>query len=831
MPLSPCGKRKPLFIALRHTIMLSAGIYLGSPATTLAQPEVIPGQRATASRQEEPRVPVANNLDWLPLEQLSEEQRASARPTCCGAYVDPERHYRDADLPPEEAPLRINSDETLSQGGIATMKGDIQVSQGYRQVRSNEATIDQDKRVVELDGDIIYREPGLLLTSDNAKVDMDSGQLEANNVKFVLHETGVRGQATKLRRPEEDKLAIDDALYTSCAPNNNDWQLNASDVEIDLTKQVATAHNVKLRVKDIPILYLPWIRYPLSDNRTSGLLFPTILTGNDNGLDVAQPIYLNLAPNYDATITPRYIQERGSMAEMEFRHLSSVTETLFSGGYLWDDDGGGESGETVPGDNRWTVGIDHKGGFGEHWNTLIDYTDVSDIDYFRDIDSATLAVGSDSHLNQQFKAGYNTAHWDFALQVQEFETLIVNGLEQYQQLPRFDADALYNLGDSDFVVTFDQNFVVFDHSEDKLLGSGTPLTTDNQNTTITGNRFRGDYSLAWDKEWLWGFFKPQIIGKYISYNLDAPLLNQTETNPDVFVPVATLDTGLFFERQAPWFDNHIQTFEPRFYYLNAQHEDQSAIPNFDTSELTFGYHQLFRDDRFSGGDRIGDTEQFTLGVTTRFINEHTGEETLRLSLGQVYYMDDRRVSLTGQEEELIRDNSDIAVELSSNFAKYWRVKSDLLMTDDIRTLNKGNLSINYNDGENTVVNFGYRYTRRENVLVGGNFVRADIDQALVSFALPVSDNWTFVGRYNQDMRTNEELEIFAGVEYASCCWKVSVVARRWVERDDNLIIDTDSLDHNNGLFLQIQFYGLAGVGKRVDDILTDGIYGYQPRDN
>ncbi|MCK9504792.1 MAG: LPS assembly protein LptD [Porticoccaceae bacterium] len=852
------GKRKPLYLALKQSLFLSLGVGLsgqilaqeansewlcGADASgqwLCEQKETEGYQYARPKRQplsrpstpEEPRVPITSNLDWVPIEQLSEEEKQKVRPNCCGAYIDPPREYEDGNLDPGEAPLRVSADTTEAQGNIAKLQGDVQVSQGYRQVRSNSASVDREQRAVELEGNITYREPGVLVTGDSAKVNMDSGEMTAANVVFVLHESNVRGEASAISRPSENKIHIDDALYTSCEPGSEAWTLRASSVDINTSKSVATARNMRLNVRNVPVLYMPWLRFPISNNRATGLLFPSILTGNDNGLDYAQPIYLNLAPQYDATLTPRIIQERGSMAELEFRHLSRSTETTLSGGYLWDDKGGSNNEVQYLGQDRWSVGLDHQGGMGTRWNTFIDYTDISDIDYFRDIDSATLEISSASHLNQQIKAGYVTDHWDLAIQTQKFETLILDGLEQYQQLPRIDANGQYRFGDSDFIVGMKQNAIVFDHSEDDVVGSGTPYSTDNQNTTITGTRFRGDYSITWDKEWLWGFFKPRLATKYLTYNLDDPLINQTQTSPDVVVPVGSIDAGLFFERETNWVSGHIQTIEPRIYYLKSSYEDQSAIPNFDTSELTFGYYQLFRDDRFSGGDRIGDTEQATFGITSRLIDSYSGQEKLRFSLGQVYYLEDRRVTLTPEAStELTQQNSDIAVEFAGNFADHWRFQTDLLTTNDGGTINKGNLSLGYNNRENTVFNLSYRYTRRDNVLSGGQFVRADIDQAALSFALPIAGNWTILGRYNQDLRTNQELEIFAGLEYSSCCWRTSIVARRWVDRDDNFIIGSENLEHNNGVFLQIQFRGLAGLSKRVDNILREGIYGYQPPEN
>lgn len=815
------------------------------PGAPYARPEAraVAPVASPAEGDNEPHISSTRNLDWVPEKFLTDDEKQLMGKNCCGAYVEPPRDYPDAELTPEEASLRVSAATTEARGDVATLEGDVQVSQGYRQVRSNVARVDQENRTVELEGNVNFREPGILLTGDRAYVNIDSGDVDVDEATFVFHQSNVRGTAGNLKKRDDHFIYIDNATYTTCEPGNNAWQLKASDVDIDTVRGVATGKNVRLEVKDWPVLYMPWIRFPVGDNRATGLLFPLITTGNDNGLDYSQPVYLNLAPNYDATLTPRFVQERGSMLEAEARHLSSWSETEISGGYLWDDDGGKVGRESSTegalrpneGEDRWIAKLNHTGGIGYRWSTLIDYTDVSDDDYLLDLDTATLEVNSKSHLNQQVAAGYNTDNWLFTAQVQEFETLIKGGLEQFQQLPRIDANGQYRFA-RDFVVNLKQHYVMFDHSESDVVGSGTFLTRDDENTTVTGSRLRTDYSLTWDKQWLWGFFRPSAIVKYAAYDLQNPLFDQTDDSPDVMVPVAVLDTGLFFEQRNSWLDGYTQTLEPRLYYLNSRFEDQSAIPNFDTSDLTFSYQQLFRDDRFSGGDRIGDTEQLTVGVTTRLINSNTGVERLRFSLGQIYYRDERRVTLDPLlTSDLTRDTSDIAAELAATFWDHWRLQTDLLFNEQDGAINKGSAALRYNDREGEVFNIVYRYTRRDDLLYQFSpgttiidTVNADIDQVDLSFSVPLSTNWNLLGRYNHDINTGQELEIFAGIEYSSCCWRASMVARRWVDRDDTLILAGDNLDHSTGLFFQIQFRGLAGTGTRVDNILREGIYGYQP---
>jgi LPS-assembly protein len=598
----------------------------------------------------------------------------------------------------------------------------------------------------------------------------------------------------------------------------------SSNIAIDPQTGIATAKHVRIKVKDVPIIYLPWIRYPVDGRRASGLLFPEISFSDENGLDYAQPIYLNLAPNYDATITPRYIQERGEMLELELRHLSRVTETTLGGAWLGDDDGGDVKVDPITqmkplqGEDRWVANVVHRGGIGERWGSAIDYTKVSDEDYFRDIGNATLEVRSQSYLKQFAGLDYRTSHWGLGISATEYQNLINNTDEQYQQLPRIHANGEYRIqaGAQDILVKLNNQFTVFDH---------------NDKNRVTGDRLRSDYAVTLDKQWLWGYFRPTLKLKHLSYDLDDPLAPGGDDSPSATVPVGIIDTGLFFERTSSLFGNHTQTLEPRIYYLHAKSKDQSDNPDFDSDELTFSYQQLFRDERFSGGDRISDAEQVTVALTTRLIDANTGIERLHASIGQIFYLDDREVALNylAPNQELRRNDSDLAAEFGAKLTKRWRFQSDILYNDDSDRVNKGSFSLRYRGNNKARFNASYRYTREDPRFVGGEEFDADIEQADLSAYLPISRRWSLMARWNQDITNSRELEVFGGIEYNSCCWRAAIIARHWLDRDDDLLIPEEELEYDDGIFLQIQLKGLAGTGGTLDSILSDGIYGYEPR--
>ncbi len=819
---------------------------VSAPGPTFSKPpQRIPARTASAAPADEPRVKMVRNLDWVDDKALNAEQRATIGAGCCGAYVEPPREYPDAELDPEHSALRASATTTEAQDNVATLTGDVQVSQGYRQVRADVAVIDQNARTVELDGDIQFREPGLLMKGDRALVNLDTQEIEVENATYVMHKSAIRGTADLLTRDVDDRIYIDNATYTTCEPGNNTWRLVAPHIDINPDTGMATARHVRVEVKDIPIFYTPWLRYPVDGRRVTGLLFPQLNVGKENGLDYAQPVYLNLAPNYDATVTPRFVTERGEMLELELRHLSRVTESVFGGAYLPDDDGGNDDDEVYPGsrslvgEDRWLLNLDHTGGMGQAWNTVVDYTKVSDEDYFRDLGNTTLQASSETHLLQLAGAGYYVNNWWFGARAVEYQTIINNTRHQYQQLPRVDANGNYRFSPwgLDLELSLEHQYTVFDHTD---------------RSEITGNRTRADYALALNQQWLWGYVRPTIMLKHLRYDLDRAVKPGGDDAPSITVPVAAVDMGLMFERDTTYLKNFVQTFEPRLYYLNSRFEEQSAHPNFDTSDLTFSYQQLFRDDRFSGDDRVGDAEQFTIGFTSRLIDATTGIEKIRGSIGQIFYLDDRYVSLdpaltktflqnlsnptllTSQAQrdlaaDLLNDNSNIAGEFAAYLSQYWRFQSDLLIDEGNDKVDKGSVSLRYNNDNDAIFNTSYRYTRKNPRLVSGQAFDADIEQTDISAMVPLDRSWSMVGRWNQDLTNSRELEVFGGIEYNSCCWRASVILRHWIDRDDDLIIPEEQLEYDNGIFFQVQLKGLAGTGAGVESILSDGIYGYESR--
>ncbi len=873
-----------------------------APGPTYTRPKhsAVYQQPIAASPTDKP-APLRYDLDWVDEEQLTAEQRAQIPLACCGAYIEPKRKDSDAKLDPDRAPLRASADNSeLQQETIAILEGDVRLTQGYRQVAADKLTLDQSTDIAALEGEIQLREPGLLLSAHGATLDIQTGHSELRDAQFVLHQTRIRGGAEQLNHRSDKTLVLIDGSFTQCEPDSNFWELRSSKLTIDPTNSMGSGKHVRVNIKGVPVFYTPYLSFPLGEGRKTGFLFPSVGSSDDGGPDVSLPYYLNLAPNYDLTLTPRYIADRGEMLEAQFRHLSQSFRTDLSIAALGSDQGGNDQDKEdqledllaegritqeefdaqlrpFEGEDRWLINIDHTGGDAERWNTRIDYTKVSDIDYFRDLDTTSLDVNSTTHLKKSGELGYVSDNWTYTLKLEEFQTIVLNTEVPYKQLPRIDIDGHYRLGDWD--LSLNHEYVRFDHRDD-VHGPDNAIPVDPR---ILGERARLDYQLSWDKQWLWGFFKPSAMVKSLAYQLDEEqILDSVNDTPSITVGQGSLDMGLVFEREDSLFGaNYLQTFEPRLFYFYSDFESHEELFNltsrgrdidFDTSELTFSYDSLFRDTRFSGGDRIDDANQVTVGLTTRFISED-GTERLRASLGQIFYQSERRVTLTdtfsleeiedpdarvaaleaalgdsdlkvstaaanqlAELQKQIQDESELAAQLAGQLGDYWRYSLDAAWNDHSGKVSRGNASLRYFDDEGRIFNLGYRFNRKDFKLQDLNqdsLISSDevfdqtIDQANLSFIWPLIGNWNLIGHGNHDFTNDRELETFAGFEYNNCCYRVRLVARRWLDNElinsiSDTIADTD-LEYDRGVFLEFQLKGLGGIGGKVSGILEDAI--------
>ncbi|MGE8389561.1 MAG: LPS-assembly protein LptD, partial [Pseudomonas sp.] len=637
--------------------------------------------------------------------------------------------------------------------------------------------------------------------------------------------------------------------------------------------------------KDFPVFYTPYIYFPIDDRRQSGFLPPSFSSTSDTGFMLVTPYYFNLAPNYDATLYPRYMTKRGLLIEGEFRYLTKSSEGQFGGAYL-NDKNDDRKDQTDYKEQRWMINWQHKGGLDERLMTEVDYTDISDPFYFQDLESDQIGVEGHDVVNQQGALTWRGDSYTARLNAQAYEMATLSQITPYNKLPQITINGMLPYHPSGLDFSYETEAVRFDRD----LKDGTVFNEDgvidttagpdgrrlDQNifgvARANGNRLNLAPAISLPMTASYGYITPKLKYMYTHYDLDldgkgkndiatnpgsVPLNGDFKSNQNRDVPIFSVDSGLYFDRNTSMFGtNYRQTLEPRLYYLNVPYKDQVDIPLFDTGETLFNFDSLFRDNRFSGTDRIGDENKLSLGVTSRWIEEN-GFERQNISLGQAYYFKDRKVQLPGIDYRTRKDaQSDVspyALMYNYYFNRDWRFNSDFNWDPDSRSTRSGSAMFHYQpeDNPNKVVNLGYRY-RNDTIAYdsttgtwkvgGGDYGTPGTDgyikdyykiqQHDFSVIWPIVPQWSVIARWQHDYNRNRTLEAMGGFEYDNCCWKLRLINRYWIDYDDFSQATPQNEKGDHGIFLQIVLKGLGGVvGNKVESFLDQGIQGYRERED
>jgi LPS-assembly protein len=683
---------------------------------------------------------------------------------------------------PDELPVKVKSGSAeMTREGDAKLTGGVAISQGDREVTAESATYDASERRFEVAGNVEYRSPDVRLKGGTGSWNA-LGTGKFTGAEFELPLRPARGSASELEMTDQGEIKMREVRFTTCPAGNTDWELRASSIDIDQRAQQGKGRNVRVDLKGIPILYTPVISFPVGNLRKSGLLFPSFGNSDKSGLEIGVPYYYNLAPNYDLTLTPFLLSRRGFGVGVDYRYLTERSRGKLDNSYLPGDD--------LAGDDRRLSTLWHRTDFTDRLRLEADLADVSDTSYFEDF-----GLGPDgtsiTFLDRHIHLAWLGERWRLDGEVQDFQTidLAVDPLDRpYSRLPQLAFAGLWPMVGG-FEASFDAETVWFE-----------------RNAGVTGLRTDATPQIAWPLRGPGYHFEPSAAFRVTAYELSdtAP---GADDSPDRSAPILSLDTGLVFERDTGDRGQFVHTLEPRLRYNWIPFRDQDDLPLFDTALPDLNLVQLFRTNRYVGADRLGDANELAAGLTTRLLRAESGQQYLTATVGQRFYFDSPRVVLPGEVPEQ-RSASNMVGEVELTAWRNW--SSRVAMEWDYEESNtlRGEASVQYKPGPDTVVNLGYRY--RENLL----------EQWDAGFAWRISENWQLYARQVYSTREDKSLDRFAGFEYGGCCWSVRLLARNYVSNRTG--------ESDNSVLLQVELKGLSSVGTQNDTFLERGIRGYSP---
>jgi len=740
-----------------------------------SSPDAAPGP--AAGLEELPRV----NLDRLD-EGVRWEQ-------CASVAITPSA--RDEDQLPIE--IEADSAEASDLDQRADFFGSVAIRQGSQQIFAREVHYDHSDGEIRAVGDALLLRPDLRLAADELQYNLRSGKGEAHDAEYRLTGILARGTAARAQLIDAANTHYTQINYTTCPPGDSAWKLDADQLEVDTAEGMATATGARMFFADIPVMYLPKLTFPIDDRRRSGVLAPSFGYGDRHGADLSVPYYFNLAPNYDLTLTPRLMSKRGLMLDGEFRFLTSAHQGEINASFIPDD-------KLAPAgsDMRGGLSLNTHSSFSERISSSLKINRVSDDDFLEDFgpDIETYAT---SHLESAAAVRYSAPIWSASAEVQTFQTidpLITAAGQPYEILPRLRfqaADRLDLATPKPANYTFSAEFANFSKDD----------------SVVEGRRLDLNPRVAMPLRKSWYHLIPAVGLRYTRYQLD----NQTpglDASPDRLLPTLSLDSGLYFDRDMQWFGRGAtQSLEPRIFYLYVPEEDQDDLPIFDTGRYGLNFDSLFRENRFSSADRVGDANQLTLALSSTISDLQTGEQLLRAGVGQILYLKDRRVQLPGVATETDR-TSPLIADLSAALNRHWRTRGELVWNPHSKQVEQALARASYRADSDHIFSASYRLR---------DVLTSETDLAAI---WPIGANTRAIARWNYSLTEQRNLDALAGIEYGQCCWKIRTLLRQQVTGTGG--------DQNLSFLVQLELRGLAKLGDNIDSVLRDGIYGYRNDD-
>jgi len=695
--------------------------------------------------------------------------------------------------------LFLRADRLEGDATRITAIGNVELRTRRETVLADRLSYDTTTQTIDGQGNVVLRRDFDWITGPTLEFRRDTETGFFRKPSFFIAETNGRGEAAEIRFNGPNQYEASDASYTTCVAPRADWYLQTDELEVDNLRKVGTARAVSLHFLGVPVIYSPWLTFPLSNERKSGFLTPTLGSTGVRGFEISAPYYLNLAPNYDATLTPRLMTKRGLMLGAQFRYLLGDASAPFGSA------NGEMNAEILPhdratGERRYALAWAHNEQFAPWLAGYFNVNKVSDDKYFADF-ADRVAITSQKILTREGGIAASTGPFEVLARVQSFQTLQDPNapiVPPYNRVPQL----LASLRDTEWLgLTWS--------------GSGEYARFAQEALVPTGERVVLYPQVAWRREGSAWFFEAKTGVHAREYLIDKTTPALTERHPGYAIPISSLDAGLVFERDLDVMNVPLaQTLEPRAYYVYIPYRDQRNAPIFDTAVDDFNFSQLFAENRYIGNDRIGDANQLTLALTSRFLDRGTGAERLRLAVGQRFYFKDQRVSLN--EPLRSASTSDFLVSAEGRITDRWSLQSLLQYNFDAKEVERLNVGARYTPSPGRVLNATWRYTRN---IVDPTGAPTTLKQVDLSGQWPVSERWSLIGRWNYSVHDRKTLEAVAGIEYNADCWVLRVVGQR---------LTTTTQQATTSVFVQLEFSGLARVGTSPLELLRRSVPGYVP---
>ncbi len=732
---------------------------------------------------------------------------------------------------PNQLPVNIQADH--AQGTYPTdavYTGNVNVQQGNSSLTADEVQLNQVQhpneatplRTATATGNVLYFDNQIKLKGPKAFSNLNTKDTDMQKGDYQMVGRQGRGTADLMKQRDNNRYTIlNNGTFTSCLPGDNSWSVVGTTIIEDRQEQLAEIWNARFHIGPVPVFYSPYMQLPIGNTRRSGFLIPNLKYSSNSGVDFALPYYWNIAPNYDATITPHYMSKRGLQLQNEFRYLTVAGSGVMEFDFLNNDKEANDEHADLDKTKRWLFFWNHNGVYDQHWRLNVDYTKVSDQYYFNDFDSKYGST-TDGYATQKFSVGYADQNWDATLSTKQFQIFSeASSNNVYRAMPQLDMNYYKDdLGPFNFH-TYGQ-IVRFTNVNSEYPEATRWHIAPEINLPLS-NRWG-----SWNNEVkvMATHYQQSISGEYYRDNPDTPL----KSSVNRVLPEFKSDAKMVFDRTMDWNSGYTQTLEPRLQYLYIPYKNQNNIQQYDSTLLQTDYTGLFRDQSYSGLDRIASANQVASGVTTRIYDDNMVER-FNISAGQIYYFTPPR---TGNNDPLYgSDKTGSVVWAGDTYYKIndaWAIRGGIQYDSRLDSVALGDAVLEYRADADRMIQFSYRYASPEYIqatlpnLTDAGYEQG-ISQAGVIASWPIADRWAVVGAYYYDTRAKQAADQLLGLQYSTCCWAVNFGYERKIINWDST---SEKSVYDKSIGFNIELRGLgANQNLGTAEMLKGGILPYQ----
>lgn len=772
----------------------------------------------------------AAETDWTVLKPTIFEAENKPQKQCAGQYLY--RHQPLPNTPQSDQSISISADDAaLILDQSASITGHVEISSTGRLISADAADINLSDNQLNLLGQVMIRESGLLIRGASASGDFLKGTGQVNDASFLLQDSGFRGSAEFLEKQSPTKIHLSDSDFTQCDPGDNLWLMEMSTLDLDMKSGVAKARDVTVRIKDIPIFYLPYAKFPIDTKRHSGLLPPSLSKDSESGYNLTAAYYFNLAANLDASYTYSNIAQRGSLHQLESRFLTAGTQNELQLGYINQDEIFTEEQTHLNPTNRqngkrWLISAQHTGQW-QALKTSINYTALSDQDYLRELNS-TLVSGADhlsqsffsndpyprtkTALNQSASINWDGEHFSANLAMEGFQSLLPGFDDQYERQPELSLNYRNSTGNLHY------------YSEAQISEFRTESSPSHNQPKSQRKLISSGISWPWSKPW--GYAKPEIQIHHRSYRTDFGDGSEQRSSSDL-TPIVSFDSGLKFERsirsgQSDW----LQTLEPRLFILHQGGSMKASEGFYDTRQFNPSFNNLFRKNRFSGIDALIPGEQVSVALTSRLLRQANGQEVLKVQAGQAFFHYDLPTQIYDPMAKEAK--SAVFIEASWQPRKNLKLDGKINWDADRKSIISSYAGFSYRSKESYLFNLFHLSEKvPASYLQHSRLENKKLTHA--SIAVPLSAYWRIVGMWNYDWNRKESIESVAAVEYNGCCWSAKLAYREFIDIFRGAEISQQpytEFKSRSGIFIEFQLKGLGNIGSDLVRLLERTVPGF-----